>query len=83
MPSIRETYDLPERPPTPFRQWAVMAVIPVLVIVGWIVLPNTAVSVALLAVATLVVVFGGIAWVLRSRQFSDPPRRRPAPPRDT
>jgi hypothetical protein len=82
MRSVRETYDLPERPPTPFRQWGFMVAVPVIVLVGWIVLPDSPVAVALLAIASLLVVFAGIAWVLRSRQFSDPPRRNPAP-RDT
>jgi hypothetical protein len=56
-----------------------MLTLVVLVLVGWVVLPDSAISVALLAIVTLGIVFAGIAMVLRSRQLSEPPRRNPAP----
>lgn len=74
MDSLRETYDLPEKAPPPLRQWAVMLAVPVALIAAWLILPDSAIVVAILAVLTLVAVFSGVAWVLRSPYFSDAPR---------
>jgi hypothetical protein len=83
MRTIRETYDLPKRPPTPFRQWAVMIAVPVALLALWAALPSSAAVVAILAILTLAAVFAGVAWVLRARQLSEPPPRRPTPPPST
>jgi membrane protein implicated in regulation of membrane protease activity len=80
MKRIRETYDLPDRAPVAFRQWALMLAIPALAIGLWIVLPDSPVVVAILVVAVLVAVFVGVQRVLASRQLSEPPTRRPTRP---
>lgn len=80
MTSIRETYDLPRRPPVPVRHWAFMVGFVALALVLWVVLPDSPVSVALLAIALLAVVFTGVASVLRSRALREPPPARPARP---
>jgi hypothetical protein len=82
--SLRETYDLPEKPPVPARQWALMVLVPLLVLALWFfVLPHSALTVALLAVVMLVVVFTGVRLVLSSRALHDKPGRNPARPPST
>jgi hypothetical protein len=80
MRSIRETYDLPKEPPSPLRMWALIVGFIVLALVLWLVLPDSAVTVAILAVVLLAAVFVGVAGVMRSRMLSRPPQRRPTPP---
>ena len=80
MDSVRETYELPKRPPTPFRQWAVMLAIPAIALVLWLVLPDSPITVALLAIAVLVAVFVGVGMVLRSRELEEKPGRHPVTP---
>lgn len=82
MRSARETYDLPDNPPPPYRQWALMVAVLVIVLGGWLLLPRSAVSVAILAVVTLAVVFLGVQRVLSSRALHQPPGHDPAPPRE-
>jgi hypothetical protein len=77
---LRETYDLPKRTPMPFRQWALMLAVPLLALVLWLVLPDSPVTVALLVVAVLGAVFVGVQRILRSRQLSEVPGRRPTTP---
>jgi uncharacterized membrane protein HdeD (DUF308 family) len=81
MSPIRETYDLPKRVPVPFRHWALILGVLVVVLGLWYVLPKTPVVVALLAIVTLALVFTGVQRVLSSRTFNEAPGRRPAPPR--
>ena len=80
MDSVRETYELPERPPLPFRQLGVIIVVHVLLVVLWLLLPSSALTVALLAVTILSAVFFGTALVLRSRELDEKPGREPMPP---
>jgi membrane protein implicated in regulation of membrane protease activity len=80
MDPVRETYDLPERPPTPFRQWAVMLALPALALGLWLALPDSPITVALLAIALLVAVFVGVGMVLRSRELKEEPGRNPVTP---
>jgi hypothetical protein len=80
MDSVRETYELPKRPPTPFRQWAVMLVLPALALGLWLALPDSPITVALLAIAVLAAVFVGVAMVLRSRELEEKPGRQPVTP---
>ena len=80
MRSVRETYDLPARPPLPLRQAVVMFAIPALALVLWIVLPSSPWTVALLAVAVLVAVFIGVGLVLRSREVDCKPGYDPMTP---
>jgi hypothetical protein len=80
MRSVRETYDLPKHPPLPFRQIALMLVIPALALGLWLVLPDSPITVALLAVSIFAAVFGGVTLVLRSRRTSEAPGRHPITP---
>ncbi|MDQ3678915.1 MAG: hypothetical protein M3401_19305 [Actinomycetota bacterium] len=83
MRSVRETYDLPKRPPLPFRQIAVMIAIPLAALVLWFVLPHSPVTVVLLALSLLVAVFMGVGTVLRSRELDEKPGREPVTPPST
>lgn len=80
MTQLREDYDLPERPPLPFRQAIVMCAVPLLALVLWLVLPDSPITVALLAIALLAAVFTGVGLVLRSRELDEKPGRNPVPP---
>ena len=80
MPSVRESYDLPKRPPLPFRQAVVMFVTPALALGLWLLLPSSPITVGLLAIALLVAVFTGVGTVLRSRELDEKPGRRPVTP---
>jgi hypothetical protein len=65
MRSVRETYDLPERPPLPLKQVALMLIVPAAALLLWLLAPHSAVTVALVAIAVLVAVFVGVGMVLR------------------
>jgi len=80
MRTIRETYDLPRRPGLVFRQWLVMLAVPAIALGLWLVLPDSPITVALLAIAVLAAVFVGVGLVLTSRQASEPPGENPIPP---
>ena len=82
MDSIRETYDLPEETPPPYRMWALMVGIVVLALALWLILPDSPVTVAIMAIVVLGTVFFGVSRFLRSRALSRAPQRRPAPPRE-
>ncbi len=80
MRTIRETYDLPRRPGVTFRLWIVMLAVPAIALGLWLVLPDSPIAVALMAVAILAAVFVGVGLVLSSRQASDPPGEQPITP---
>jgi 4-hydroxybenzoate polyprenyltransferase len=80
MTNLREDYDLPQRPPLPFRQAALMLAFVVLALAGWLVLPSSPFTVALLAVVLLAAVFIGVGVVLRSRELDEKPGRNPVTP---
>ena len=80
MTDLREDYDLPRKPPLPFRQAAFMVTFVVLALAAWLLLPNSAIAVGLLAVALLTVVFLGVGAVLRSRELNEKPGRNPVTP---
>lgn len=80
MPSVRETYDLPRKPPVPFRQFAFMLAFVFLALILWVVLPDSPVTVALLAIGFLAIVFTGVATILRSRGLREAPPSRPTTP---
>ena len=81
--SVRETYGLPKRIPVPVRIAVLMPLPAAIVIVLWLVLPHTPVVIAVLVVAALAVVFGGVWRILASRELSEPPPRRPVRPPST
>ena len=80
MRTIRDTYDLPQRPPVAFWQWAVMLAAPALALGLWLLAPDSAITVALLAVTMLAAVFVGVSVVLRKRELSEPPGKHPISP---
>ena len=83
MRSIRETYDAPNETPSPMRMWALMVGVVVLALALWFVLPDSPVTVAILAIVVLATVFFGVSRVLASRQLNRAPGRNPAPPPST
>jgi hypothetical protein len=78
--SLREDYDLPRRTSLGSRMWIFMGVLPLAALILWIVAPSSPVAVAVLAIALLALVFGGVAWALSSRDLRRPPGRNPEPP---
>jgi membrane protein implicated in regulation of membrane protease activity len=78
--SVRETYDLPERTPVPHRHYALMLAVPAIALALWVVLPNSPVTVALLALVLLTTVFVGVGNVMRSRELHRAPGRHPVAP---
>jgi hypothetical protein len=80
MRTVKETYDLPRRPGVAFWQWIVMLAVPLLALGLWRLLPDSAITVALLALAILAAVFVGVGLVVNSRQANESPGRNPIPP---
>lgn len=66
--------------PAPFSMAVVMFAVPAIAIAAWLLLPNTAIAVAVLVVVALVAVFLGIWRVMSLRRLSDRPPRRPMSP---
>ena len=83
MRNLRQTYDLPDEPPSPVRMWVLMVGVVLLALVLWFVLPDSPVTVAILAVVVLGTVFFGVSRVITARQLSRPPGRNPTPPPST
>jgi predicted lysophospholipase L1 biosynthesis ABC-type transport system permease subunit len=83
MRSVRQTYDMPDETPSPMRMWALMVGVVLLALVLWLVLPDSAVTVAILAVVVLATVFFGVSRIITARQLSRPPGRNPTPPPST
>jgi membrane protein implicated in regulation of membrane protease activity len=80
MTNLREDYDLPKRPPLPFRQAVVMFAAIAIALGLWLLLPSSPFTVALLAVTVLAAVFIGVARVLSSRELDEKPGRNPVTP---
>lgn len=78
--SVREDYDLPERAPVPHRQWLLMLAIPLAALGLWFVLPDSPVTVVLLAIALLFAVFTGVQRILSSREMNRAPGHHPVRP---
>ena len=78
--SLRDEYDLPRRTSLGLRMWIVMAVVPLVALVLWILAPGSAIAVAVLAIAVLGLVFAGVAWAMSSRDLRTPPGRHPTRP---
>jgi hypothetical protein len=62
--SVREKYGLPRRPPVWLRAAVVIVAGAVTLSLMWLVIPHTPVGVAIDAILTLVIVFGGVFWAL-------------------
>jgi hypothetical protein len=78
--SLREEYDLPRRTSIGLRMWVVMGIVPAAALVLWLIVPGSPVAVAVLAIALLALVFGGVAWAMSSRELRQPPGREPRRP---
>ena len=81
MSDIRETYDLPRKSPATFRYIGFLLAFVIGAPLLWLVLPDGIVSVAVLAIALLLIVFFGVRAILSSRDVNEPPPRRPVPTR--
>ncbi|HUR86309.1 MAG TPA: hypothetical protein VMY78_13280 [Solirubrobacteraceae bacterium] len=81
MSDIRESYDLPRKPPATFRFIAFMLAFAIGAPLLWLVLPDGVITVAVLAIGLLLVVGFAIRSVLMSRDVTQPPPRRPMPTR--
>ena len=64
----------------PFRQAAVMFIIVLAAIGLWLAIPDSPITVALLAITLLAAVFIGVGTVLRSRELDEKPGRNPVTP---
>jgi hypothetical protein len=82
-PNVRETYHLPDRAPVAYRHWLLMVGMVVAALVLWVVLPDSAISVVLIALLLLGAVFLGVQRVLSSRAISETPGRNPTQPPST
>jgi hypothetical protein len=80
MTSLRETYELPERPPVPYRVWALTIVVPALALGLWLLLPDSTIAVVILFLAVMTAVFTGVRHVLRDRELDEPPPLDPVAP---
>jgi Flp pilus assembly protein TadB len=78
--SLREDYDLPERSSLGSRMWVLLGILPLAALILWIVAPSSPVAVAVLAIALLALVFGGVAWAMSSRDLRRAPGRNPETP---
>lgn len=81
MSDIRETYDLPRKPPATFRFIGFLALFVVGAPLLWLVLPDGPVTVAALAIFFLLVIGFAIRAILSSRDITQPPGRNPVPTR--
>lgn len=82
--TIREDYGLPRKgdEPVPIRVWGLFGLLLVLSLVGWLLAPDSAVTVVLLAVAVVAFVGLGVFRVVSSRQMRRAPGRDLRPPRE-
>ena len=65
--SVREKYGLPRRSPIWLRAAIVVVGGAIALTLLWLVVPHTPAGVAIDAVLTLVIVFGGVFWALSGR----------------
>jgi hypothetical protein len=81
--TLREDYDLPERSSLGSRMWILMGVLPLAALILWLVAPSSPVAVAVLVLALLALVFGGVGWAMSARDLRRAPGRHPEPPPST
>jgi hypothetical protein len=77
MSDIRETYDLPRKPPAVFRFIGFLALFIVGAPLLWLLLPDGPVTVAVLAIFFLVVIGLALQPILTSRDITEPPGHNP------
>jgi hypothetical protein len=81
MRSIRDTYDLPRKPPVTIRFVGFVVAFAVGAPLLWLLLPDGVVTVAALAVLLLLVIGFALRSILSSREVEQQPPRRPVPTR--
>lgn len=64
---VREQYGLPRRPPVLLRAAVVVVFGAITLTLLWLLMPKSPVGVAIDAILTLVIVFGGVFWALSGR----------------
>ena len=65
--SVREKYGLPRRPPVLMRAAFVVVFGAITLTLLWLLMPDSPVGVAIDAILTLVIVFGGVFWAVSGR----------------
>jgi len=82
---VREQYDIPKRPPVPWRIFALVGVVIVAALAMWRFGPDGAFWVALSFGLIIGAVFAGVFMILSSRRLREPPEpggsHRPGPGR--
>jgi hypothetical protein len=73
---VTEKYGLPRRPSVVFRATIVIVFGAIALTLLWLLMPSTPVGVAIDAILTLVIVFGGVFWALSG---SDTDTSEPGP----
>jgi|SRR5687768_4031301 hypothetical protein len=73
---VREEYGLPRRAPVVLRAALVVVFGAIALVLLWLLMPKSPVGVAIDAILTLVIVFGGVFWALSGRdtETSEPGR---------
>ena len=74
--SVREKYGLPRRPPVLMRAALVVVLGAIALTLLWLLMPDSPVGVAIDAILTLVIVFGGVFWALSGRDTDTSEPRR-------
>jgi uncharacterized membrane protein len=80
VPNLRQAYDLPERPPIPYRVWATALFVIALALGLWLLLPESPLAVVIVFVVVLTAVFGATLYILRDHELEEPPPLHPVPP---
>jgi hypothetical protein len=81
MADIRESYDLPRKPPAVFRYIAFIGAFVIGAPLLWLALPDGVVTVAGLAIFLLVIIALALRSILSSRDVNEAPGRNPVPTR--
>jgi len=71
--SVREQYDLPKRPPVPWRIFALVGLVILLALGLWRFGPGGPFMVALTFGLVIGAVFAGVFMILSSRRLREPP----------
>jgi hypothetical protein len=80
MSSLRDLYNLPERPPVPYRIWLLTLTVLAISLGLWLVFGDSTITVVLLFVAVVATLSVGLAHILRSPELEEPPPLDPVPP---
>ena len=81
MRNIRETYDVPSKASPTLKYIGFLLAFIVGAPLLWLVLPDGAVTVAVMGILLLVIIGVALRAILGSRDIEQPPPRRPVPTR--